>query len=104
MQSFTLHRPHSAADAITAAQSQGSKYIAGGSDLMQLMKDNVEVPTRLVDLDHLGMNGIHADGKGLRLEAMVRMSDVAAHSAVRERWPVISEALLASASPQVRNM
>ncbi len=104
MQAFTLHRPHSTADAIDAAQSQGSKYIAGGSDLMQLMKDNVEVPTRLVDLEHVGLTGIHADSKGLRLEAMARMSDVAANPAVRERWPVISEALLASASPQVRNM
>lgn len=104
MQAFTLHRPHSAADAVNAAQSPGSKYIAGGSDLMQLMKDNVELPTRLVDLDHVGLTGIHADDKGLRLEAMARMSDVAADPRVRQHWPVISEALLASASPQVRNM
>ncbi len=104
MQAFTLHRPHSPADAIAAAQTQGSKYIAGGSDLMQLMKDNVEMPTNLVDLDHVGLTGIHTDGKGLRLEAMARMSDVAANAAVRQRWPVISQALLASASPQVRNM
>ena len=82
MQAFTLHRPHSPADAVNAAQSQGSKYIAGGSDLMQLMKDNVEAPTNLVDLDHVGLTGIHTDGKGLRLEAMARMSDVAASSAV----------------------
>ena len=104
MQAFSIHRPHSAVDAIAAAQSQGSKYIAGGSDLMQLMKDNVEAPTRLVDLEHVGLTGIRNDGKGLRLEAMTRMSDVASHPAVRERWPVISEALLGSASPQVRNM
>ncbi len=104
MQAFSLHRPRSAADAVAAAQSQGSKYIAGGSDLMQLMKDNVEAPTRLVDLEHVGLTGIHSDSKGLRLEAMARMSDVASHPAVRGRWPVISEALLASASPQVRNM
>lgn len=104
MQSFSLQQPGSVADAIAAAQAQGSKYIAGGSDLMQLMKDNVEVPTQLVDLEGIGLAGIRADGSGLRLEAMARMSDVAAHPAVRERWPVISEALLASASPQVRNM
>jgi xanthine dehydrogenase YagS FAD-binding subunit len=104
MQAFSLHRPHSAADAIAAAQSQGSKYIAGGSDLMQLMKDNIEAPTRLVDLERVGLTGIHGDSKGLRLEAMARMSDVASHPVVRERWPVISQALLASASPQVRNM
>jgi xanthine dehydrogenase YagS FAD-binding subunit len=104
MQSFSLQQPSSVADAITAAQAQGSKYIAGGSDLMQLMKDNVEVPTQLVDLEGVDLAHIHADSSGLRLEAMARMSDVAAHPAVRERWPVISEALLASASPQVRNM
>ncbi len=104
MQSFSLQQPGSVAEAITAAQAQGSKYIAGGSDLMQLMKDNVEVPTQLVDLEGVGLAHIHADGSGLRLEAMARMSDVAAHRAVRERWPMISEALLASASPQVRNM
>ena len=83
---------------------RAAKYIAGGSDLLQLLKDNVESPTQLVDLEGIGLSGIHADAKGLRLEAMARMSDVAAHPAVRERWPVISEALLASASPQVRNM
>lgn len=104
MQSFSLQQPGSIADAIAAAQAQSSKYIAGGSDLMQLMKDNVEVPAQLVDLESVGLARIHADGSGLRLEAMARMSDVAAHPAVRERWPVISEALLASASPQVRNM
>lgn len=104
MQAFTLVQPGSADAAITAAQTQGSKYIAGGSDLMQLLKDNVESPTQLVDLDGVGLSGIHADAKGLRLGATASMSDVAAHPAVRERWPVISQALLASASPQIRNM
>ena len=104
MQAFTLVQPHTPADAISAAQDQNTKYIAGGSDLMQLMKDNVEVPTQLVDLEGIGLTRIHADATGLRLEAMARMSDVAAHPTVRERWRVISEALLASASPQVRNM
>lgn len=104
MQAFQLVRPDFAADAVTAMQEQGAKYIAGGSDLMQLMKDNVEVPTQLVDLDGIGLAGIWADGSGLRLEAMARMGEVAAHPAVRQRWPMICEALLASASPQVRNM
>ena len=104
MQAFSLVQPNSTDAAIAAAQAQGSKYIAGGSDLLQLLKDNVECPTQLVDLEGLGLSGIHATASGLRLEAMARMSDVAAHPAVRERWPVISQALLASASPQVRNM
>jgi xanthine dehydrogenase YagS FAD-binding subunit len=104
MQSFSLQQPGSIADAVAASQAEGSKYIAGGSDLMQLMKDNVEVPTQLVDLEGVDLAHVHADGGALQLEAMARMSDVAAHHAVRERWPVIAEALLASASPQVRNM
>jgi xanthine dehydrogenase YagS FAD-binding subunit len=71
---------------------------------MQLLKDNVEAPTELVDLEQVGPSIIEADASGLRLGAMARMSDVAAHPDVRARWPVISQALEASASPQVRNM
>jgi xanthine dehydrogenase YagS FAD-binding subunit len=104
MQAFNLLQPNSADAAIVGARAQGAKYIAGGTDLMQLMKDNVEAPTRLVDLDGIGLTRIQVAGGTLRLEAMARMSDVAAHPAVREGWPAIAEALLASASPQVRNM
>src|SRR6202044_845367 len=66
--------------------------------------DNVEATTQLVDLEHVGLSRILVDRSGLRLEAMARMSDVAAHPEVRAHWPVISQALEASASPQVRNM
>jgi xanthine dehydrogenase YagS FAD-binding subunit len=104
MQAFQLSQPTALDDALAAARTDGAKFIAGGSDLMQLMKDNVETPTKLVDLEGVGLSGIHVSASGLRLEAMARMSDVAAHPEVRERWPVISQALLASASPQVRNM
>ena len=104
MQEFVLLQPASAADAVAAARATGGKYIAGGTDLLQLMKDNVETPTRLVDLEPLGLSDIEADDTSLRIGAMARMSDIAGHRAVREGWPVISEALLASASPQVRNM
>ncbi len=55
MQAFNLLQPSALDDAIVAAQAQGTKYIAGGSDLMQLMKDNVEVPTQLVDLEGVGL-------------------------------------------------
>jgi CO/xanthine dehydrogenase FAD-binding subunit len=71
---------------------------------MQLLKDNVEAPTELVDLEGVGLSAIRVDAASLRLEAMARMSDVAAHPEVRARWPVIAQALEASASPQVRNM
>lgn len=103
MYPFRLHHPHGI-DAAIALAAQGGTYIAGGSDLMQLLKDNVETPDKLVDLEGLPLTGIHADATGLRLGSMARMSDVAAHPEVRRRFPVISEALFASASPQVRNM
>jgi xanthine dehydrogenase YagS FAD-binding subunit len=104
MQAFTLAQPASIDAALADTGAPGAKYIAGGSDLMQLMKDNVEAPTHLIDLEPLPLTAIRADSSGLRLEAMARMSDVAAHPAVRDGWPVISQALDASASPQVRNM
>ncbi len=104
MQAFTLTQPRDIQTAIAAASQAGSKYIAGGTDLLQLAKDNVETPERLVDLEVLNASRIHAGRDRLRLEPLARMSDVAAHPEVATRWPVLSQALLASASPQVRNM
>jgi xanthine dehydrogenase YagS FAD-binding subunit len=104
MQAFTLTQPRDTEAAIAAATQAGSKYIAGGTDLLQLAKDNVETPERLVDLEVLNASRIHAGNDRLRLEPLARMSDVAAHPEVAARWPVLSQALLASASPQVRNM
>ncbi len=104
MQSFQLLQPASIDAAVAAGSGDGARYIAGGTDLLQLMKDNVETADRLVDLEAISLTRIALDANTLRLEAMARMSDVAAHAAVRERFPVISQALLASASPQIRNM
>src|ERR1700744_1558541 len=104
MQAFTLTRPADIQGAIASAAGGQAKYIAGGTDLLQLAKDNVETPTRLIDLEHLPMSGIQADTQGLHLQPLARMADVAAHPAVVQGWPVLSQALLASASPQIRNM
>jgi xanthine dehydrogenase YagS FAD-binding subunit len=104
MQAFTLTYPADRNAAVVAGSKAGAKYIAGGTDLLQLAKDNVETPTQLVDLEPLGMAGIHIGGGDLRLEPLARMSDVAAHPEVVKGWPVLSQALLASASPQIRNM
>lgn len=103
MQAFDLIHPTDAAAAIAAA-GEGRKYIAGGTDLIQLMKEYVETPRTLIDLDGLPLAAIAADGSGLRLGALARMRDVAAHPVVLSDYPVIAEALLATASPQVRNM
>jgi xanthine dehydrogenase YagS FAD-binding subunit len=103
MQAFTLATPTDQ-DAAIAAAAGGGRYIAGGTDLLQLAKDNIENPTALIDLEPLPLAAIEAGDDALRLGAMARMSDVAAHPAVRDRWPLLSQALLASASPQIRNM
>ena len=81
-------------------------FIAGGTDLIGLMKDRAALPRRLLDINKLpDMAGIEAlpDG-GLRIGALARMSDVAAHPDARRRFPVIAEALLFAASGQLRNM
>lgn len=104
MQAFSLLAPASRDEAARAAAEPGSMFIAGGTDLMQLLKDNVLAPTRLVDIDPLSMRRIEVAPSGIRIGALARMSDVADHPAVRRDWPVIAAALLASASPQVRNM
>lgn len=83
---------------------QGGSFIAGGTDLLQLMKSNVTAPTHVVDLGAQSLRGIHATPTELRLGALETMAQVAAHPDVQRGWPAISQALLLSASPQVRNM
>jgi xanthine dehydrogenase YagS FAD-binding subunit len=88
------------------AQDDHLSYIAGGTDLLGLMKDGAAFPEHLLDINDLpGLAGVDAtpDG-GLRIGALARMSDVAANADVRERFPVIAEGLLFAASGQLRNM
>jgi xanthine dehydrogenase YagS FAD-binding subunit len=103
MQAFSLLHPADADEAVTAGSRPGAKFIAGGTDLLQLAKDNVETPDRVVDLEALNLSHIDARSDHLRLQALARMSEVAAHPAVVSNWPALSQALLASASPQIRN-
>jgi xanthine dehydrogenase YagS FAD-binding subunit len=88
----------------SAAGVDGAAFIAGGTDLMQLMKEGAAAPRRLVDVNSLPYTQITLGPERLRLGALARMSDVAHDVGVRERFPVIAQALLASASAQVRNM
>ena len=104
MQPFDYALAESAADAIRGAGADGAAYIAGGTDLMQLMKEGAAAPRHLVDINRLPCAEIRVGADGLRLGALARMADVADHPEVRERFPAIALALLASASPQVRNM
>ena len=104
MQAFDLVRPRGEAAAWLAAGEKPSSYIAGGTDLMQRLKDHDVSPERLVDLDFVLSDAIESTAQGVRIGALARMSDTAAHPAVRRDFPMVSQALLLSASPQVRNM
>ena len=104
MKAFTYQRADSAADAAAAAVKPGAKIIAGGTNLLDLMKLQVETPSALIDINRLPLDKIEdtPDG-GLRVGALVRNSDLAADPRVRQRYGVLSRALLAGASAQLRN-
>jgi xanthine dehydrogenase YagS FAD-binding subunit len=107
MHPFALSRADDPAKAVAAhAQDAHLAFIAGGTDLLGLIKDRATLPERLLDINGLpGMAGIDVlpDG-GLRIGALARMSDVAADSQIRQRFPAVAEALLLAASGQLRNM
>jgi len=105
MKPFTYERAQSPAQAAAAvARSPGAKFIAGGTNLLDLMKLQIEAPTHLVDVNGLALDKIEpaAEG-GLRIGAMVRNTDLAADERVRRDYGVLSRALLAGASGQLRN-
>lgn len=87
------------------AGSDGGRYIAGGTTLVDLMRETVERPGKLVDISALPLREVTATkGGGLRIGALMRMAEIAAHPTVRALYPVISQALELSASAQLRNM
>ena len=105
MRPFSYERATDVAGALKAiAQTPGAKFLAGGTNLIDLMKLRIETPTHLVDVNHLPLADIEEtpDG-GLRIGALVRNHALAGDRRVRSRYPVLSEALLAGASGQLRN-
>jgi xanthine dehydrogenase YagS FAD-binding subunit len=105
MRPFTYHRPATSDDAIAAIGAEKeARFLAGGTNLIDLMKMGVEHPARLIDITRLPLATIEERQGGVRIGAMVRNSDAANHALIRERYPVLSEALLAGASPQLRNL
>ena len=105
MNSVAYHRAASAEDAIGTLRQPGSVLVAGGTNLLDLMKAGVTTPQRLVDVSRLPLTEITTtSGGGLRIGAMVRNADAANHPLVRQKYPLLSQALLAGASPQLRNM
>jgi xanthine dehydrogenase YagS FAD-binding subunit len=105
MKPFTYERAKSPEEAAAAvSRKPGAKFIAGGTNLLDLMKLQIEVPTHLVDVNGLGLDRIEVteDG-GLHIGALVRNTDLAGDMRVRKSYPVLSRALLSGASGQLRN-
>jgi len=105
MKAFTYERVKTPAEAAASARDKhGAKFIAGGTNLLDLMKLEIETPTHLIDVNGLGLDQIAAtDEGGLRIGALVRNTDLAADERVRRDYAVLSRALLAGASGQLRN-
>jgi len=105
LRSFSYERPESIQAAAVACTKPGAKFIAGGTNLLDLMKLEVETPSHLIDITRLGLDKIEpvSDG-GVRIGAMVRNADLAGDTRIRKDYAVLSRALLSGASGQLRNM
>lgn len=105
MKEFTYERVNQPVEAaVKAARIRNAKFIAGGTNLLDLMKLQVETPGHLIDINDLGLDKIEpTENGGLRIGALVRNTDLAAHDIVRRKYAVLSRALLAGASGQLRN-
>ena len=101
---LTYSRPADATDAVRRGDAPGARYLGGGTNLVDLMRETVEAPSALVDVTGLGA-GIEETGDGgLMIGAATRNTAVAEHPAVRTRYPMLTRAIVAGASAQIRNM
>ena len=103
MHPFDFVRLSTVPEAIRSGAREAAKFVAGGTNLVDLMKTTVEKPAHIIDINALPLSKIEEVEGGIRIGALARMSDVAVHPIVQRRFPAISQALLASASPQLRN-
>jgi xanthine dehydrogenase YagS FAD-binding subunit len=103
MKPFAYLRATETSTAIESASNQ-TKFIAGGTNLLDLMKEGVEQPDRLIDITRIQLAQIQPTANGVRIGALAKNSDTANHPLIRTRYPLLSQALLAGASPQLRNM
>ena len=106
MISFQYGRAQDVADAVRQiAADPKAKFIAGGTNLLDLMKEDVERPTRLIDISRLPLTTVEETAEGgVRIGALVPNSDLAYHPLIEQRYPVLASAILAGASQQLRNM
>jgi xanthine dehydrogenase YagS FAD-binding subunit len=101
---FTYTRASTAVDAVRLAEKANSKYLGGGTNLVDLMRETVERPAALVDVTTLSNSIEEQEGGGLLIGAAARNTAVAEHISVRTRYPALARAILAGASAQIRNM
>lgn len=106
MKNFSYSRAGTAPEAISLAATQShAKFLGGGTNLIDLMRENIEQPDSLIDVTRLGLSGIEETaGSGVRIGAEVRNTALANDRLIRERYPVLSQAILFGASGQIRNM
>lgn len=105
MNSFTYKRATNQKEAVReVAGNRDAKFLAGGTNLIDLMKVGAQTPNELVDINRLALKKIERIPNGLRIGALATNTEVAVNRLVRENYPVLSEAILAGASPQLRNM
>jgi xanthine dehydrogenase YagS FAD-binding subunit len=100
---FAYRRAEGPTEAVRALTSTGSKFLGGGTNLVDLMRYGVETPAALVDINHVGLSDIQAGAGGATIGALVRNSDLANHPAIVANYPLLSHALLSGASAQLRN-
>ena len=104
MNRFAYARPTDLAEAVRDGAPEGVRYLAGGTNLVDLMKEDVERPSRIVDINRLPLHDIvELDGGRLRLGALATNADTAWDARVEARYPLLASAILAGASPQLRN-
>jgi xanthine dehydrogenase YagS FAD-binding subunit len=104
MNPFNYQRATAPEEAVHAVSARGAKFLGGGTNLVDLMRYNVEQPTTLIDVTRLSFTEITTAGNTTIIGAGVRNSDLANHETIRTNYPLLSQALLSGASPQLRNM
>lgn len=105
MRPFKYRNAKNPADAVRAVEgNKGAKFIAGGTNLVDLMKEDVERPSELVDVGRLDLRQIRSEGGSIKIGALATNTDTANHPLVRKNFPLLSQAIFAGASAQIRNM
>jgi xanthine dehydrogenase YagS FAD-binding subunit len=104
MKPFAYKRAIDAADAVRLGVEPGSSFIAGGTNIVDLMKEDIASPATLVDISRLDLKTITSTADGVSIGALAKNTDTANHQLIRTSYPLLTKAILAGASPQIRNM